>query len=303
MELRQLRYFIEVIDRGSFGAAASVLHLSQPALSKSVKSLEDTLKVPLLERTPAGVFATAYGRVLYEFASLIASQVHRVNAEITAMRGAGRGLVRIGCGSSVIRTLMPIVIRQFHRRKPDIDVDIRQMSNEEMLLALRRGEIDVLIATLREQDRHPELESDVIMDDHIDIVACVDHPLRRKASPSLKDLVPYRWVTPGFDEVERLHLHGLFAAERLPMPTTIVQTISLEFLSEFIVGTTHLSYVSRRLSGLRHSKAISPLPLKMPDWKRPIGISRRRGSVPLPAVSILIEEARKAGAKLDSGSK
>ena len=95
MELRQLRYFLEILRHASFGRAADALHITQPALSKSLRTLEAELGVKLLERSARGVIATPYGRILESYAGLAARELERAVEEIKALAGRGGGVVRV----------------------------------------------------------------------------------------------------------------------------------------------------------------------------------------------------------------
>ncbi len=302
MELRQLRHFLEVVRRSSFGEAAAAVSLSQPAISKSIKTLEDSLRVQLVERTPSGVFPTPYGKVLFDYAQLIDNEIRRAEDEIAALRGSGRGIVRVGAGPSIIRNLLPDIVAGFGRRRGDVDVTIRQGSKEELFLNLRRGDIDIMISTINENDQSADLSHRIILHDHIDIVASAQHPLAEKERVELADLVPYRWVIPGTSEPERQYLQQLFGSAGLPMPKAIVQTMSLGFLSEFLPGTTYLSYSSRRLGGTKSGAAIVPLAIDLKEWSRPVGITTRSNSVILPAVRVFVEELDKAAARWASAN-
>lgn len=295
MELRQLRHFLEVIRRASFGEAAEAVNLSQPAISKSIKKLEDSLKIALFERTPSGVFPTVYGKVLVDYAELIENQVNRAIDELEALRGSRRGLVRIGAGPSISRNLLPDVILRFGRRLPDVDVALIEASKEELFLKLSRGEIDLIVSSITEADRKPDFQHRLILRDNMDIVAAIDHPLAQSKKVELSQLSHYRWVIPAIDEPERNYIQRFFADAGLPVPKAAVQTLSLGFLVEFLPGTDHLSYVSRRLSGLDKQPQITALPVDLGNWVREVGVTTRREGVVLPAVRVMLEELDKAG--------
>lgn len=295
MELRQLKHFLEVVRRSSFGEAATAVGLTQPAISKSIKSLEEELQVILVQRTPSGVFSTPYGKLLYEFAESIDNQVRRVTDEIDALRGSKRGIVRIGAGPSVIRNLLPDIVAGFGRRLPNVDVMLFEGAKEELFQLLRRGSIDLMLSTLREQDKLAEFQHRIVLEDAIDIVASAGHPLAGRATVTLEDLAPYCWLMPGIGEPERQQLHAMFAAAGLPMPKAKVQTMSLGFLGAYLPRTDCLSYASRRLSGLTAQSDVVALRIDLDDWRRPIGVTTLRDTVTMPAVRVFVEEIEKAG--------
>jgi DNA-binding transcriptional LysR family regulator len=91
VSLTQLRYFVAVAEEGHFGRAARKVHVSQPPLSRQIRSLEDEVGAPLLERTRQGAVLTPSGRVLYERATAILESVDRARDEARRAAGAARG--------------------------------------------------------------------------------------------------------------------------------------------------------------------------------------------------------------------
>ena len=107
IESRRLRHFLAVFELGSIGQAADKLLLTQPALSKSLRSLEDELGARLFDRTPMGVVATVFGEALAMHAKAIEAQLRSAEAAIGALRGKAKGRVTVGIGPSVAPSLMP----------------------------------------------------------------------------------------------------------------------------------------------------------------------------------------------------
>ena len=84
MDLKQLRYFRSVVDQGSFSKAAALLHISPPALSLSIKGLEEELGVSLLDRKPGRVLPTSFGHSLYQSATVIDRNVQSALDQLNA---------------------------------------------------------------------------------------------------------------------------------------------------------------------------------------------------------------------------
>ncbi|MBO46656.1 MAG: hypothetical protein CMJ96_07130, partial [Planctomycetes bacterium] len=98
MDIRHLRHFVATVDHGNMLRASAAIHITQPALTKSIKSLEDDLQIKLFNRHPKGVEATVFGRQLYEHARLIISQLDRAEKEIRAGVKGEIGHIRVGFG-------------------------------------------------------------------------------------------------------------------------------------------------------------------------------------------------------------
>src|ERR1700758_3933756 len=96
MQFRQLRYFVKIVEAGSFSKAASVVHVAQPALSQQVAELEERLGVSLLLRSARGVRPTAAGEILYKEASVILHQLDQLPSVVRSSAGEPEGIVNLG---------------------------------------------------------------------------------------------------------------------------------------------------------------------------------------------------------------
>ncbi len=106
MQFRQLRYFVKIVEAGSFSRAASVVHIAQPALSQQVAELEERLGVALLQRSARGVRPTAAGDILYKEASAILHQLDQLPGVVRSSTGEAEGTVNLGFASSLAPALV-----------------------------------------------------------------------------------------------------------------------------------------------------------------------------------------------------
>ncbi|EDY83683.1 hypothetical protein VDG1235_3310 [Verrucomicrobiia bacterium DG1235] len=142
MELRHLRYFIEVALEENVTRAAEKLHVSQPALSRQVRDLEEELGFALLERSAKSVSLTEAGRVFLDEASAV---LERLEVGVAAARAAaedGSGEIHVGYAPSLTVKILPPTIRAFQAEYPKVKVKLYDMSTEEMLDGLRSGKLD-----------------------------------------------------------------------------------------------------------------------------------------------------------------
>jgi DNA-binding transcriptional LysR family regulator len=112
MELRQLAHFVAAVEHGNIVRAADAVHLTQPALTKSIQKLEAALGVTLLARTPRGVSPTPFGEILLRYARLMRTQGERAVAEIAAVKAGRRGHLALGVGMSFLGYLLPAVVAE-----------------------------------------------------------------------------------------------------------------------------------------------------------------------------------------------
>ncbi|MEQ8433759.1 MAG: LysR family transcriptional regulator [Oceanicaulis sp.] len=304
IELRQLRHFVEIVRCSSFGRAAEKLHLTQPALSKSIRNLEQTLEVRLMERHGHGIEPTPYGEVLFEYASFMLSELERAVEEIDHMRGRGEGLIRVGAGTSLLQYFLPETVKRFVADGEAETVQMRQGLRDALLPLLRRGEIDLVVGSVNPEACPDDLIQEVILEDRLAIVAAANHKLVGKPDVRLEDLVDYQWVIPDTSEPEGDRLVRAFKKAGLPKPQTVVRTGSSVFMASLLRDSEYLSYLPRALiseeSRYGHLRA-----LNAPDiWESVhVGVTFRKKSVMLPATRRFISTLKRVGASLAEASE
>jgi DNA-binding transcriptional LysR family regulator len=141
-EIWQLRYFIAVAERLHFGRAAAALHISQPPLSRAVRSLETTLGVPLLTRTRRRVELTPEGARLLDEARRTLTQLERAVQELRGMAAGEQGRLRIGFVSLADFGVLPGLLRAFKSAHPGVRLALREMLSPEQSAALAAGDLD-----------------------------------------------------------------------------------------------------------------------------------------------------------------
>lgn len=143
MDLRQLRYFVQVVESGSFSRAADVLHVAQPALSQHVKRMEDELGVALLHRNPQGVQPTEAGSRLHAEGRQILSGFSELPDRVRGAQTLPRGDVRVGLPGTVSELLAVPLIEAVRQNYPDVRIRIIEAMSGYIFDWLRRGEVDL----------------------------------------------------------------------------------------------------------------------------------------------------------------
>src|SRR5260221_3808579 len=141
-DLRQLRHFVAVAERLHFGRAAAALHISQPPLSRSIRSLEARLGATLLARTRRRVELTPEGTRLLEEAKRILEQLERAVQEVGSMAGGDSGGLRLGFVSLADYGVLPGLLKRFKALRPGVALQLREMLSPEQAAALAAGELD-----------------------------------------------------------------------------------------------------------------------------------------------------------------
>ncbi|WP_067697460.1 LysR family transcriptional regulator [Nocardia jejuensis] len=164
MELRQLRYFVTVVEEANFTRAAARLHLAQPGLSAQIKQLEKELGQPLLDRSTRSVSLTPVGAAVLPLARAALAATERIAHTVDEFAGVLRGHVRIGMISGAATDELDIaeVLSDFHRDHPQIGISLIEDASESMYDALRRGELDIALISFSGDESDPAVATETV---------------------------------------------------------------------------------------------------------------------------------------------
>ncbi|HUB49634.1 MAG TPA: LysR family transcriptional regulator [Acetobacteraceae bacterium] len=289
MDIRAVDYMLAVAEHGSLRAAAQAVGVTQPALTKAIRRIEDEAGAPLFHRTARGVHPTVYGEAMLRHARNLRVSLRSATVEIAALKAGTAGVVRIGAGPSWERAILPEAIAAFRAHRPDVRILVLGGTDDFLKLRLRDGLLDlVLAATPDAPALDPDLEWQPLMTDEYCVIAARSHPLRRRHGIALEDLLPYPWILPGAHSlmVERLRI--IFRAHALPAPEPAVETDVVALRHQLLAVGPYLSFSAAGfLLELAHRTIVR---LDVPDavWRRSAGIITRRGMEPNPAAAALI---------------
>lgn len=186
MELRHLRYFAAVAAHGSFSRAAQNLHLTQPALSRQVKDLEDELGVPLLVRGVNAVTLTEAGELFYEEARDLLA---RADQAIQRVRGEARSeVLRVGYGPSLTAGIMPKAMERFQAAVPRVRLELEDLAPREIADKVAGGLLDLVIAPASIEKMIRAFHWSEIRRMSLVLVAAREHPLAKLAKVPPKRL-------------------------------------------------------------------------------------------------------------------
>jgi DNA-binding transcriptional LysR family regulator len=149
MDVRQLKYFVAIAEELHFGRAAKRLCITQPPLSFNIKRLEESLGFELLRRNTRDVALTTAGKALYAEATKILAQMESARRLAERAAQGKLGHVRIGALGSALLTSLPEKIRSFQSPRPDVSIEINELTSVEQYEALRQEQIDIGIVHFR----------------------------------------------------------------------------------------------------------------------------------------------------------
>jgi DNA-binding transcriptional LysR family regulator len=297
MELRQLRYFATLAEELHFGRAAKRLALTQPPLSQAILNLERELGVRLFERTRRRVALTHAGKALLDEARHTLASAERA---VDHVQRAGRGevgRVAVGFLANTAYTLLPLVLRDFARRFPDVKLDLRELTIPQQLEALRRENID--IGLLRPPVADAELASETILEEPFVLALPAAHPLCKLKRVPLRRLAKQSFVlfprTAGFVFHDLIMGFCLRAGFTPRVAQEVNQTHAVVGLVSAGIGVALVPASAQKI-GLA---GVSYRPLREATPLAKVGVAWRRADTS-PVVAAFLDVARRVARQVDS---
>ena len=243
IELRQIRYFLAVVEHRSVSTAARSLGITQPGLARVIGRLEQRLGAVLLTRSSRGTSATAEGERFLRHAKLILNDCQRAAQEVRAVASGALGNVSLRCGVSYVQDLMGEVTRRVATELPALNLTVSEGILDDMLAALQEGRCDAVLSTFPSALPQGRLVFEPLLTVTPQIVSGASHELAGRRALTRKDLVGHSWISMDHPHTLAL-LAEFFTAENLPAPQPL-RTNSLTLLKSLLLKGGHLALLPR----------------------------------------------------------
>ncbi|MGU7770493.1 LysR substrate-binding domain-containing protein [Burkholderia sp. MR1-5-21] len=216
MDIRQLRYFVNIVEYGSLGKAAEKLYVAQPSLSQQIAKLEDDLGVALLVRSPQGVKPTAAGQALYRHARLVLRQMDQLRQEVRAGAGGESGTVAVGFPTTMTSILAMPVFERVSARYPGIRLQFFESMSGYINELLANGRLD--LAILFRESNTTGITAMPVLDEELYLLGEPGGSVSPRARTcSLAALAGVPLVAPGLSNGLRLLIERTCAREEVPL--------------------------------------------------------------------------------------
>jgi DNA-binding transcriptional LysR family regulator len=296
VRLRDLHVLLTVVEWGSMAKAAHRLAVSQPAVSKSIADLEQTLGVRLLDRGPHGVEPTLYGRALARRGLAVFDELRQGVGEIEFLANPTAGEVRIGCHESLVAALLPAVIERLCEQHPGVTVHIAQMSLpiSVEIRELRERNVDLIIGRGVFAIPEDDLNADILFDEPFILVAGVHSPWARRRKLELAELLDEKWILYPPDEAPGALLRQAFRDRGLEMPRAHVSTMSYHLRDMLLTTGNYVTVIPACMLHVLNAKRPTArrLPIELGVQTRPVAIFTLKNRTLSPVVELFIGCAR-----------
>jgi DNA-binding transcriptional LysR family regulator len=304
IKLRDLRLLLAVVQWGGMAKAASRLNISQPAVSKAIAAMEQTLGVRLLDRNPQGVDLTVYGQELLRCATSVFDELRQGVKRLEFLANPAAGELRIGSTEPLVAGLLTDVIDRLSRQYPRITFHVTQADILALLdNELRARKVDLILGRMPASfAEDATLDVQTLFQEQLFVIAGADSKWARRRKIALSDLIDEPWALAPRDSSVGSFMADAFRAEGLEVPRPSVVCFSFLMHNALIAGGRFLSMASGsalQFSAKRLSFKI--LPIKLRISPKPVGIVALKNRTISPVGQLFIDCAREVAKPLTSG--
>ena len=199
MKLNQLKALIALSDGHGIAGAAKQLHVSKPAITKTIANLEDELGVELFDRSQYRLKPNKYSEKLLLRARAMCAEHDQALRDIEELKEHGQHIVRLSGSPGTLPVLIPKALQLAHQHEPRLMLDIIGDANapfSQKFKDLREGKFDLLISAIDESIDISELHFEPLMTIQVSVIASKNHPIRQLSRPTLKDVSGCHCLTP-----------------------------------------------------------------------------------------------------------
>jgi DNA-binding transcriptional LysR family regulator len=295
IRLRDLHIFLTVSQRGSMAQAAAQLGLSQPAVSGVIADLEQTLGVPLFERSTRGVKPTVYARAMMDCSVAAFDELKQGIRTLESLADPTAGELWIGCIESATSLLLPPILHEFMRRYPRVVVNVRRLASPTPVFRdLGERNLDLIVGrALKDPEQNSELSYVPLFDDRAVVVVGAQSPWARRRKVDLGDLVDEPWVLPPPECRTHIALMQTFRARGLKTPQVALLAYSIPLRMRLVASGPYVTVFPdsiRAFDGC--ASAIRILPIDLPPLPTVLAIITLKNRKLNPVAQRFIEHLR-----------
>ncbi len=280
INLRQYHHFIAVLESASLLEASRKLHLSQPALSKSIGALESYYGVALFQRLPRGVRPTAFALTLEPHARRLLHDVAESEAEIAAVASGSAGTVAVGVGAAFVQVLSD-TIRDLERDFPEVRFRVITDHAHNLRQALLANRIEFYLGMANHEMSDSMFDVDLLFADDFVGICAPQHPFAGQTVEPER-LRDSEWIVPALEEPGRIALEAYFLSQLQQPPRVKITTNADHLIRQLLSGTRYLSLAPEMTLEIPGYQGFAPFRMRGFDFRRQVGIVRRAGDFSSP---------------------
>lgn len=301
IKFRHLHTLVEVARQKSVMKASEILHVSQPAVTKTIRELEEILGVPVVEREGRGIRITRFGEVFLRHAgTALAALRQGLDSVSQELHGSGPPL-RIGALPTVSARIMPRAMSLFLTEKIGSPIKIVTGENAVLLEQLRVGDLDLVVGRLAAPDKMTGFSFEHLYSEKVLFLVRAGHPLTYGTASLFDSIADYPVLMPTQNSIIRPFVDRLLIVNGIPPLPMQIDTVSDAFGRAFLRESNAVWIISEGVvaADIADGRLVS-LPIDTSETMGPVGLTTRDDALPSTALQILIQTIRESAKALAS---
>lgn len=299
IKFRHLQCFLEVARNQSVMRAADSLAISQPAVSKTLRELEDVLDVRLFDRSKKGVTLTNFGALFMRYAGASLTALQQGVDSMAQARMKGETTISIGVLPTVAARIIPKAVHLFKSGGAETTVCLTTGNNRVLLGQLRVGELDLVVGRLAEPGLMTGLSFTHLYSEPVSFIVRKDHPLTKQSPVDLSSIVDYTVLLPDKGSIIRAAVERFLIAQGIGTLPNRIETVSMAFGRAYTRQTDAVWIISHGVAAMDVAEgALVELTLDTTDTKGPVGLTMRTDTAPSPAMHLFMNAVEEAALEI-----
>lgn len=295
IKFRHLQTFLEVARQKSVMKAAAILHISQPAVTKTIREMESELGVAVFERDGRGIRITRYGEVFLRHAGAAITAL-RQGIDSVSNERSGEGVpIRIGALPTVSTRVMPHAISLFLQEETQSRIKIVTGENAVLLEQLRLGDLDLVVGRLAAPEKMTGFSFEHLYSEQVVFAVGASHPLLYSQEDIFSLLAEFPILMPTKASIIRPFVDRFLIANGVATLPTQIETVSDAFGRAFVRSSNAVWIIS---SGVVaddvDDRSLALLPIDTSETRGPVGLTMRADITPSLPLMILMQTIREA---------
>jgi DNA-binding transcriptional LysR family regulator len=273
VDIRQLTYFHAVAKHKSFTKASTVLHLSQPSLSKMVKSLEDELEMELIDRSARQIELTEAGEIVFEQSKMILESLDNLSSNLYDLMNLKKGKIKIGIPPLIGFLFFPKIIKKFKASYPEIQIQLVEHGANRVQQEVNDGLLDLGVVVMPLNEDKLEIVS--FLTEHLMLFVHHSHPLANREKVSMKELENESFIIfkEGFTLHDRVIEECITAGFH---PKISYESSQWDFISGMIGENLGVSIFPESIAKKVDQNLVKAIPIVDPSLPYKLGIIKKK---------------------------
>ncbi|QHW34388.1 LysR family transcriptional regulator [Paenibacillus rhizovicinus] len=289
LNFHQLHIFYTVAERGSFSAAAQALHMTQPAVTMQVQSLEDYFGTKLLQRSTKRIELTEAGRALMPFAQRSIDLIRDTDLQMSKFTKQLKGRLQLGASLTIGEYILPRLLGPFGQEFPHIAISMKVMNTAQIMEEIVNHQLN--FGLIEAPVNHPDMHMEAVLSDELKLIVGKSHPLAGESEVELEEVMKYPIVLREQGSGTRLVMEEQLRAKQMNVGDLkiVMELGSTGAVKSAVEAGLGISFVSA--SSVKHEVAlglIKTIPIRDVQFKRQFySIFLKSALLPISAVTFL----------------